>query len=184
MEFKETPLKGCYIIEFSHHSDSRGWFSRTFCSEEFKKIGFMEHWVQHNHSFTSEMGSIRGMHYQKMPAGETKLIRCIAGKVFDVAVDLRTGSKTYLKWHAVELSSDNRTMIFIPKGFAHGFQTLTPNAELLYCHSDPYQPDYEAGLNHLDKALNINWPLEITSISDRDRQHPFINNKFEGVNTK
>jgi dTDP-4-dehydrorhamnose 3,5-epimerase len=184
MEFKETPLKGCYTIELDRYSDSRGWFSRTFCSEQFKTIGFIEHWVQHNHSFTSETGSVRGMHYQKMPAGETKLIRCIAGKVYDVAVDLRPDSETYLKWHAVELSADNRTMMFIPKGFAHGFQTLTNNVELLYCHSEMYQPDHEAGLNCLDKLLDISWPLEITSISERDKQHPYINSKFEGVNIK
>lgn len=182
MKFLESSLKGCYIIETDRYSDSRGWFSRTFCAEEFKVIGNVEPWVQHNHSFTSVKGSIRGMHYQKMPACETKLIRCIAGKVYDVAVDLRPDSETYLKWHAEELSAGNKKMIFIPKGFAHGFQTLTDDAELIYCHSEIYQPDFEAGLNYRDEVLNIHWPLDITEISDRDKQHPFINSNFEGVN--
>jgi dTDP-4-dehydrorhamnose 3,5-epimerase len=184
MTFVETPLKGCYIVELNSFSDSRGWFARTFCSEEFKSIGFDVPWVQHNHSFTKTKGSIRGMHYQKMPAGEEKLIRCISGKVYDVAIDLRVDSQTFLQWHAVELSAENRKMIFIPKGFAHGFQTLTENAELIYCHSEPYQPEYEAGVNYLDKQLNIVWPLGITEVSDRDKEHPFINTNFEGVNIK
>lgn len=184
MKFTETNLKGCYVIELDRYSDQRGWFSRTFCSNEFLEIGFTSAWVQHNHSFTRTRGTVRGMHYQKIPACETKLIRCIAGSVFDVAVDLRPHSPTFLKWHAEELTKDNLKMIFIPEGFAHGFQTLTEDAELVYCHSSAYQPEYEAGLNCLDKILNISWPLEITEISDRDKQHPFINSNFEGVNIK
>lgn len=172
------------MIDIERFSDTRGWFSRTFCSDEFKSIGFTESWVQHNHSFTVKKGSIRGMHYQINPACETKLVRCIAGRVFDVAVDLRPSSQTYLKWHAEELSADNGKMILIPKGFAHGFQTLSNNCELLYCHTQAYKPEYEAGLNYLDEALNISWPLEITEISDRDRKHPYINTNFEGVNIK
>lgn len=182
MKFVETPLQSCYVIETERYSDSRGWFSRTFCSEEFKAIGLDSPWLQHNHSFTQQIGTIRGMHYQKMPAGEIKLIRCIAGCVYDVALDLRPRSATYLRWHAVELSADNGKMIFIPKGFAHGFQALTDGVELIYCHSETYQPQYEAGLNYLDERFEITWPLEVTEISDRDKQHPFINSNFEGVN--
>lgn len=184
MKFTETNLKGCYVIDLDRYSDQRGWFSRTFCSNEFLEIGFSSAWVQHNHSYTRARGTVRGMHYQKMPACEAKLIRCIAGRVYDVAVDLRPHSPTFLKWHAEELSKDNLKMIFIPEGFAHGFQTLTEDAELLYCHSSVYQPEYEAGLNCLDEKVNISWPLEITEISDRDKQHPFINSNFEGVNIK
>ena len=181
MKFKQTKLADCYVIELDRFSDSRGWFSRTFCSEEFKSIGLEDAWKQHNHSFTVKKGTIRGLHYQKMPATEIKLIRCIAGKVYDVALDLRSESSTYLKWHAEELSAENQKMIFIPKGFAHGFQTLTDNAELLYCHSETYQPEYEMGLNYSDQKLQIQWPLSITEISDRDKNHPFINVDFEGV---
>lgn len=181
MKFLETSLRGCYIVEVTPHIDSRGWFTRTFCDDEFKKIGFEDSWVQHNHSFTSKKGTIRGMHFQKMPAGETKLIRCSAGSVFDVAVDLRPDSPTYLQWHGEILSSENRKMILIPKGFAHGFQTLTDNVELIYCHSEHYQPNLEAGLNYLDPKLEIRWPLEISEISERDKEHPLINSNFEGI---
>jgi len=181
MKFLKTHLIGCYVIEFDRYSDSRGWFSRTFCSEEFNSINFNDAWVQHNHSFTAREGTIRGMHYQKKPAAETKLIRCISGKVYDVALDLRPNSPTYLKWHAEELSADNGRMIFIPKGFAHGFQTLSDNAELIYCHSETYQPEHEMGLNYSDQKLQIQWPLSITEISDKDKNHPFISVDFEGV---
>jgi dTDP-4-dehydrorhamnose 3,5-epimerase len=184
MRFTETDLKGCFVIEFDRFLDQRGWFSRTYCSHEFLEIGFNSPWVQHNHSYTKTKGTIRGMHYQNMPACETKLIRCIAGSIYDVAIDLRPRSPSFLKWHAEELSSDNQKMILIPEGFAHGFQTLADNVELLYYHSTSYQPQYEAGLNYLDEKINITWPLEITEISDRDKQHPLINTNFEGVNIK
>ncbi len=184
MKFTETALSGCFVIEVDRREDQRGWFSRTYCDEEFHKIGFSGTWVQHNHSFTAKRGSIRGMHFQKMPVGEIKLIRCVSGKVFDVAVDLRPHSPTFLKWHAEELSAENGKMFFIPKGFAHGFQTLTDHAELIYCHSERYQPGYEGGINHNDERLKISWPLPVTEISDRDRHHPIIDNKFEGVNSK
>ncbi|MES3016283.1 MAG: dTDP-4-dehydrorhamnose 3,5-epimerase [Bacteroidota bacterium] len=184
MIFKESPLKGCYAVETERFSDSRGWFARTFCSDDFKRIGFSGTWVQHNHSFTKIKGSIRGMHYQKMPACEAKLVRCVAGSVFDVAVDIRPDSLSYLKWYAEELSAENGRMIYIPAGFAHGFQTLTDNAELLYCHSQTYQPEHESGLNYLDELININWPLQVTEVSDRDKGHPFLTINFEGVKTK
>jgi len=184
MKFNETPLSGCYTIDLDRLIDSRGWFSRTYCHDEFAAIGFYDNWVQHNHSYSASAGTIRGMHYQKMPAGEVKLIRCISGHVFDVAIDLRPDSETYLEWFATELSASNKKMIFIPKGFAHGFQALSDDVELLYCHSELYKPEYEAGLNYLDPKLAIEWPLDITSISDRDKQHPFINRNFEGVNIK
>jgi dTDP-4-dehydrorhamnose 3,5-epimerase len=182
MKFIETNLKGCYTIENDVYEDSRGCFFRTYCAKEFEAIGFKESWVQHNHSYTAISGSIRGLHYQRAPAGEHKLIRCITGKVFDVAVDLRPQSPTYLKWHAEELSANNKKMIFIPKGFAHGFQTLTDDAELLYCHSEMYQPNYEAGINFRDKQIDINWPLKVTEISDKDQNQPFINQNFKGIN--
>lgn len=182
MKFIESPLQGCYSIDTDRLSDTRGWFSRTYCRSEFHGIGFEDNWVQHNHSFTAKAGTIRGMHYQKMPSAEIKLIRCISGKVFDVAVDLRSRSNTYLKWFSIELCSEKGNMIYIPKGFAHGFQTLTDKVELLYCHSEFYKPENEAGLNWNDQHLGIHWPLDITEISERDNKHAYINANFEGVN--
>src|SRR5690349_19358091 len=130
MTFAELPLKGSYIITPKLFSDNRGWFMRTFCKDEFMSIGHEKEWVQMNHSFTQKQGTIRGMHYQKAPFEEVKLVRCTAGVVFDVIVDLRPESDTYLQWHGVELSAENKRMLYIPEGFAHGFQTLSDNAEL------------------------------------------------------
>lgn len=181
MTFLETPLAGCYIVEYKKFSDDRGWFARTYCKNEFAEIGFNKEWVQHNHSFTKHKGSIRGMHFQIPPFAETKLVRCIAGKVYDVVVDLRSGSPTYLKWFATELSATNGRMLFIPEGFAHGFQTLEDDSELLYCHSEYYTPASESGLFYQDKTINIDWPLPVTNISERDLNHSIINSSFKGI---
>ncbi|MBP6431263.1 MAG: dTDP-4-dehydrorhamnose 3,5-epimerase [Ferruginibacter sp.] len=181
MIFAETKLKGCYVIELKPFADDRGWFARTFCKEEFEKIGHYKEWVQLNHSFTKQKGSIRGMHYQVPPFAEIKLVRCIAGGVVDVVVDIRKNSPTFLQWIKVELSTQNKNMIYIPEGFAHGFQTLTDDVELIYHHSNFYKPNVEAGLNFMDAKLNINWPLPITNISDKDKQHKYITEDFLGV---
>ena len=174
MIFVPTNLKGSYVIELSPLGDSRGWFARTFCKEEFNEIGHTGEWVQMNHSFTKERGTIRGMHFQIPPHAEEKLVRCIAGSVFDVIVDLREDSETHLKWFGTELSADNKKMMYVPKGFAHGFQTLNTNVELLYAHTAFYQPEYESGLRFNDPVLNIEWPIEMTHISDRDRNHGLL----------
>jgi dTDP-4-dehydrorhamnose 3,5-epimerase len=181
MIFNETKLKGSYVIEVMPFVDDRGWFARTFCKEEFEKIGHYKEWVQFNHSFTKLKGSIRGMHYQIPPFAEVKLVRCIAGAAIDVIVDIRKNSPTFLQWVKVELSAQNKNMIYIPEGFAHGFQTLTDDVELIYHHSNFYKPDVEAGINFMDTTLNINWPLQITNISDRDKQHKYITEEFLGV---
>lgn len=184
MIFEPTPLKGSYFINISSITDERGWFARTFCKEEFNEMGICSEWVQMNHSFTSKKGTIRGMHFQKPPCAEAKLIRCIVGKVFDVLIDLRKDSITFLKWHGVELSAQNKKMIYIPEGFAHGFQSLEDNAELIYMHSKPYKKNYEGAIKYNDEMIAINWPLQLSNISKRDNKHPFLTTDFEGINIK
>ena len=181
MKFIETPLKGAYIIELEPFLDERGLFARTFCQKELAKIGFNKQIVQINHSVTKQKGAVRGMHYQLPPAGETKLIRCVQGQVFDVMVDLRAGSATFKQWYGVELSKDNMRMFYVPEGFAHGFQTLTDNAELIYLHSAFYSPEYEYGLRVDDPWLEIKWPLPVGTISSKDQSYPLIGNTFEGI---
>jgi dTDP-4-dehydrorhamnose 3,5-epimerase len=181
MTFTETILKGSYIIDLNPFEDERGWFARTYCEQEFEQIGHLKKWVQLNHSFTKQKGTIRGMHYQLPPFSEIKLVRCIAGAVYDVIVDIRKNSPTFLHWLGIELSATNKKMIYIPEGFAHGFQTLTNNAELLYHHSEFYTPGVEAGLKFDDPTLKINWCLDISNISERDKQHKLINENFTGI---
>lgn len=181
MIFNETILKGNYLIELQPVYDERGWFARTYCDEEFKQIGHSEQWLQMNHSLTRCKGTIRGMHFQRPPHGEIKLVRCIAGAVYDVVVDIRTSSPTFLQWFGAELSAENKMMMYIPEGFAHGFQTLTDNAELIYAHSKEYVSGCEGGLSYQDKALKIEWPLPANKISDRDKQHPLIDKNFTGL---
>lgn len=181
MKFEETPLSGSYIITLSKSGDSRGWFARSYCSEEYKKNGLNINWVQSNHSFSSEKGTVRGMHYQVPPYGEIKLVRCIAGSVYDVIVDLRKDSPTFLKWYGVELSASNMQMLYIPIGFAHGFQTLSANTELIYQHSHVYTPDAEAGIRYNDELIQISWPLPATNISERDAKHPLLQSSFKGL---
>ncbi|MBX3256850.1 MAG: dTDP-4-dehydrorhamnose 3,5-epimerase [Chitinophagaceae bacterium] len=181
MIFSPTPFKGSYIIEPEQFADNRGWFARYFCKNEFEKINHNKEWVQMNHSFTTIKGTIRGMHYQVAPYKEIKLIRCIAGVVFDVIVDIRKESPTFLQWFGVELSAQNKRMIYIPEGFAHGFQSLCDNAELLYHHSDYYTPDAEGGIKYNDACIQINWPLPVSIISERDADHPIIDKNFKGI---
>jgi dTDP-4-dehydrorhamnose 3,5-epimerase len=168
MTFTETPIPGAYVIAPNPRGDHRGWFMRTFDRAMFAAHGLCGDWVQLNHSHTAHTGSIRGMHYQKAPAAEVKLVRCVVGRVFDVLVDLRPDSTTYLRWFGTELSAQNQQMLYIPEGCAHGFQTLLPNTELVYCHSTPYSPDHEAGVRFNDPTINITWPLPIADISERD----------------
>jgi len=181
MKFIETPLAGAYIIELEPFIDERGFFARMFCLNELSKIGFDRLIVQINHSMTRQKGAIRGLHYQVPPVCETKIIRCVQGAVFDVMLDIRNNSSTYLKWHGVELSKENMRMVFIPDGFAHGFQTLTDNAELIYHHSAFYSPEYERGLRFDDPALAINWPLPVSVISPKDQSYPLIDSNFKGI---
>lgn len=177
-----TPLAGLHEIQSAKVGDARGHFVRLFCEQDFTTIRPGLHFTQVNLSETRQRGSIRGMHYQTPPAAEAKLIRCLRGKVFDVAVDVRTGSPTFLHWHAVELSEDDDRAVFIPEGFAHGFQTLSDDVQLLYLHTAPWTPACEAGLRHDDPRLAIHWPLPATLVSDKDRGYRLIDGHFRGVN--
>ena len=181
MEFIETPLQGLYLIHHKILKDERGLFARTFCKEEFKKIGFEKEFVQFNHSFNLLKGTVRGMHFQNCPFSETKLIRCIQGKVYDVAVDIRRNSPTFLQYFAVELSDENMFSILIPEGFAHGFQTLEENAALIYHHTQFYTSSSDAGLRYDDKALGIKWQLPSTNVSEKDKNYKLIDENFKGL---
>jgi dTDP-4-dehydrorhamnose 3,5-epimerase len=181
MIFTETILKGSYEISLTPHGDSRGWFARTYCKKEFEQIGHQKEWVQLNHSFSSQKGTVRGMHFQYAPFTEIKMLRCIAGSVYDVIVDLRKDSPTFLKWFGTELSAENKKMLYIPAGFAHGFQTLTDDVELIYHHTEFYTPSAEAGIRYNDSAINIEWPLAVSEISERDTNHPLIDSTFKGL---
>ncbi|MEO5648154.1 MAG: dTDP-4-dehydrorhamnose 3,5-epimerase [Chitinophagaceae bacterium] len=181
MIFSETILKGCYIVQMEPKTDDRGWFARSFCKHEFEAIGHNKEWVQMNHSFTKDEGTVRGMHFQLPPFSEKKLVRCIAGTVCDVIIDLRNGSPTFLKWLAIDLSAENKKMIYVPEGFAHGFQCLTSNCELLYHHSEFYSAAAEGGIRYNDIMLDINWPLPVKNISPRDQVHPLLTAEFQGL---
>lgn len=181
MTFTETLLKGSYVIELNTFTDDRGWFARTYCKNEFAAIGHTAEWVQMNHSFTKDKGALRGMHYQLPPFSEIKMVRCIAGAVFDVIIDLRKNSPTFLQWAGVELSAQNRKMLYIPEGFAHGFQTLQNDCELIYHHSQFYAPGAEGGIKFDEPKVNITWPLAITNISERDSRHPLLDENFKGL---
>ncbi len=181
MRFDPTILKGAYIIELNPFPDERGWFARTYCKNEFSAIGHHAEWVQLNHSFTNEKGTVRGMHYQLPPFSEIKLVRCIAGAAFDVIIDLRKGSATFLQWFGTEISAANKKMIYIPEGFAHGFQTLSDDCELVYHHTQFYTPGVEGGIRYDDPKIKIEWPLAVSNISERDKQRPLLDENFKGI---
>ncbi len=181
MIFTETILKGSYEIGVTPNGDSRGWFARTYCKNEFEQIGHKTEWVQINHSYSAKKGTLRGMHFQHAPYAEIKMLRCIAGAVYDVIIDLRKDSSSFLKWFGTELSAENKMMLYIPAGFAHGFQTLADNTELIYHHTQFYTPSAEAGILYDDPAINIEWPLAIAEISERDSNHPLIDSTFKGL---
>lgn len=181
MTFAETTLSGSFVVDLNVFSDDRGWFARTFCKKEFEQIGHTKEWVQLNHSVTYKKGSIRGMHFQYPPHGEIKMVRCIAGAVFDVVIDLRSGSPSFLQWFGTELSASNKKMLYIPEGFAHGFQTLTDNCELIYHHTSFYTPGAEGGIRYDDKKIDITWKLPVVEISERDKNHPYLDESFTGI---
>jgi len=172
MKFKPLALRGAYEVVQERREDPRGFFARIFCVQEFEQAGLNTLWVQMNISHSTARGTVRGLHFQREPAAEVKLVRCIRGEVWDVIVDLRSGSESYGQYCAVTLQADSGNAIYIPKGFAHGFQTLTAEAELQYFHSMPYAPTHEGGVNPFDAALEITWPLPVVGVSDRDRVLP------------
>ena len=172
MIFTETPLKGAYVIDPERLADERGFFARTWCRLEFERHGLNPGLAQCSISFNHRKGTLRGMHYQVAPHAETKLVRCTAGAISDVIVDLRADSATYKQWFALEMSSDNRRMMYIPEGFAHGFLTLTDTVEVSYQISEIYSPESSRGVRWNDPAFGIRWPREVTVISERDRAYP------------
>jgi len=181
MKFEATSLAGLVVVHPEPFQDARGRFERLFCDRELAQLhpGLLA--AQANLSLTRGRGSVRGLHYQAPPALEWKLVRCLRGRVFDVAVDLRAGSDTFLRWHGVELSEQNGLALFIPEGFAHGFQVLDDEAQLLYFHGTHWNRDAEAGLRHDDPALGIRWPLPVSGLSDRDRNLSMITEAFRGL---
>lgn len=180
-EVINTSLEYLKVIQRKPIGDSRGFLSRLFCAESFEKFGFDKCINQINHTLTKNKGTIRGMHYQNPPHAEMKLVSCLHGEVFDVAVDLRKDSPTFLHWYAEVLSADNHRSLLIPEGFAHGFQTLTYDCEMLYLHSAPYVKEAEGALNAMDPTLAIDWPLPVSDMSEKDRSHPTIENSFKGI---
>ena len=180
-EFALTPLSGLTVVQRKPIEDDRGFFCRFYCAEEFGEAGFRKPIAQINHTFTWMKGAVRGLHFQYPPHAEAKVVSCLKGEVFDVAVDLRKGSPTFLGWHGEILSAVNQKTLLIPEGFAHGFQTLTEDCELLYLHSESYRPEAEGALNVADPRLAIKWLLRISEISDRDHKHPMLTVDFEGI---
>lgn len=176
-----TPLSGLKVVERKLLGDSRGYLERMFCREELRDVFGERQVVQINHTLTQILGTVRGMHFQYAPHAEMKFVSCLRGAAFDVAVDLRKGSPTFLRWHAETLSADNHRTLAIPEGFAHGFQTLTDDCEMLYLHTAAYTPGAEAGLNPRDARLAIAWPLPIAEMSLRDAAHARVDDGFPGV---
>ena len=174
MRFIETKLQGAYILEIEPIVDERGFFARTFCVHEFEAHGLNTQVAQCNISSNKRKGTLRGMHYQAAPHAETKLVQCVRGAIYDVIVDLRTDSPTFKSWFAVELTSTNHRMLYVPEGFAHGFQTLEDDSEVLYQISEFYHPQSVRGLLWNDPSLSIEWPLEVTIISTRDQSYAAI----------
>lgn len=172
MKFIETPLKGAFVIELEKRSDDRGFFARYFCEREFRQHGLNPKIVQMNNSLSGQRGTLRGIHYQLAPKAEDKTFRCLRGSLFDVIIDLRPDSPTFLKHFAVELTAENRTMIHLPQGCANSFMTLADGTEILYFTSEFYSPQHERGIRYNDPALGIKWPFEPTVISDKDKNHP------------
>ena len=177
----DTPISGLKIVERSPRSDERGFLTRLFCAEELQAAGWLEPIAQINQTLTRRSGAVRGMHFQFPPHAEMKLVSCIRGEVFDVAIDLRRGSPTFLKWFGANLSADNGHALLIPEGFAHGFQALTENCELLYLHSCAYHAASESAVNPEDPGVAIVWPRPIAEMSARDRGHPMLPPDFQGI---
>ena len=177
---KKEILNGVKVFERNLHEDVRGSFSKLYCPTELEKYFKLKSIKQINFSKSKKIGSIRGMHFQKKPFQENKLITCISGSAFDVAIDLRKNSNTFLKWYSINLTSKNNISILIPKGFAHGFQSLANNTQLIYIHDQQYEVEKESSVNPLDPAVNIKWPKPISNISKKDLNREYINNTFKG----
>ena len=172
MLFHATRLQDVRLIEIERASDARGYFARTFCVREFAAAGLATVFVQHSVSHTARVGTVRGMHFQRSPHEEVKIVRCVAGAIYDVLIDIRPGSPTYMQWEAYELNAGDGRHLYVPTGFAHGFQTLAPATEVGYMMTAFYAPDASDGIRHDDAAFNISWPLPVSEMSAKDRNWP------------
>lgn len=175
VKFTETPLPGAYLIDLERKADDRGFFARLFCANEFEAEGLQTRFVQVNNSLSEERGTLRGLHYQLGPAAETKLVRCVQGAIWDCILDLRQNSSTFGQWFGAELSAQNRSMMYVPKGFAHGFLSLTEVSELVYFVDEYYSPSMERGVRWDDPLFGIKWPSQPAVLSQRDLDHPLFN---------
>ena len=178
---EDTPIEGLCVIKRQPIGDERGYLERFFCAEELEEVIGKRGVVQANRTLTVKAGTVRGMHFQHPPYGEMKLVSCLQGEVFDVAVDLRRGSTTFLQWHAEILSADNHRTFCVPEGFAHGFQALTDDCEMFYLHTAAHQPEAEAGLCSLDPRIDIKWPMPIAERSARDKNFAMLTSEFSGL---
>lgn len=178
MLLRSTSLAGAYLIDLEKKGDERGFFARVFCTNEFEKHGLEKNFVQVNNSLSAKKGTLRGIHYQLSPKGETKLVRCIRGSLYDVIVDLREGSPTFGKWYGAELSAENRCMMYVPKGFGHAFLTLEDDTEALYMVSESYSQQHERGIRWDDARFSIAWPMKPSVLSDKDKSHPDFNPEY------
>jgi dTDP-4-dehydrorhamnose 3,5-epimerase len=178
-----SPIPDLVVLQRDAFGDTRGKFRRLFCGEELQAFGWQGPVAQVNHSVSNAAGTVRGIHFQRPPQAEDKLVSCVAGAIWDLAIDLRAGSTTFLQWHAEELSAGNGRSMLIPKGFGHGFMSLTDDAAVAYVHSAPYAPSAEGGLHPLDPALAIAWPREIREMSAKDAARPYIDALFKGLPT-
>lgn len=181
MELESTFIDGVHLLKRQPQGDDRGFFERLFCKTELANIFAQQSVCQINHTYTKEGGTVRGLHFQYPPYAEKKIVSCIRGSVFDVVVDLRKGSSTFLSYYACILSDENFCSILVPEGVAHGFQTLTSNCEMLYLHTADYNPQAEGGVNALDPTINIKWPQKITIRSGRDEARPMLSKNFFGI---
>ncbi|MEM6496502.1 MAG: dTDP-4-dehydrorhamnose 3,5-epimerase family protein [Pseudomonadota bacterium] len=180
-DIRPTPLEGLQILERRPISDPRGFFERMYCVDELSILLNNRTIRQVNRTLSKQPGTVRGMHFQHPPHAEMKFVSCLHGSVFDVAVDLRSGSNTFLKWFGIELNENNHLTLAIPEGYAHGFQTLTSDCELLYMHTNCYSSDAEGGVHPTDPRLSIDWPMPIETMSEKDRSHPFIDDNYKGI---
>lgn len=181
MHFHPTPLSGAYLIEPERRGDERGFFARVFCEREFGAAGLESRFVQVNNSLSAKKGTLRGMHYQLPPASEVKVVRCLSGALYDVIADLRPDSPTYGKWFGAELNGENRLMMYVPRGFAHSFLTLTDNVETIYLVSAVYAPEQERGVRYNDPWLGVEWPIQPVEISSKDSNWPLFDPTYHGV---
>lgn len=181
MKFNKTPLKGAFTIDLEKIGDDRGFFARVFCSNEFSNQGLIDSFMQINNSLTRDKGTLRGMHFQLPPSAEVKVVRCIQGALFDVILDLRPDSPSFGKWYGDTLSAENRRMMYVPKGFAHGFITLEEDTEAFYLAGAPYAPDLERGIRYNDPKFNIEWPIEPIIISEKDANWRDFDPEWHGI---